>query len=165
MGAHEPGWWWWGGAQVWLGALGQNWAPKMACCCVRRAAGASATPPNKAACASLCVQAHRLGDELALAGVPYVVSGGAAFWARAEVKDALSMLRVAAKPRDQAAIKRFLGGGGAALCKGLGARLPSLNHGPSRPILGPFCLYPAAAHAVGLVVHTWSLGVVSCSQR
>ncbi|MBN1420048.1 MAG: UvrD-helicase domain-containing protein, partial [Planctomycetes bacterium] len=56
------------------------------------------------------VNAQSRSIEMALfdAGIPYVVVGGVAFYARREIKDLLAYLRAAVNPRDDESLKRII---------------------------------------------------------
>jgi DNA helicase-2/ATP-dependent DNA helicase PcrA len=60
---------------------------------------------------------RRFEEELANRGIPHVVIGAVPFFARKEVKDVLSFVRLRANPQDDAALRRAV-----ALAEGFGAK-------------------------------------------
>lgn len=63
-------------------------------------------------------QAKRIEEELRIAGIPYRVFGGARFFDRKRVKDAVAYLRVAMNPRDELSLRRIVN----TPTRGLGAQ-------------------------------------------
>src|SRR4029453_8311148 len=53
-------------------------------------------------------QSRPFEEELVRRRIPYVVVGGMKFYERAEVKDALAYLRLAARPEDDLAFRRVV---------------------------------------------------------
>ncbi len=53
-------------------------------------------------------QSRQIEDELLRSGIPYTIVGGVGFYERAEIKDILAYLRIAANPSDDISLKRII---------------------------------------------------------
>jgi DNA helicase-2/ATP-dependent DNA helicase PcrA len=76
---------------------------------IDRALGRGASLSEVAVFYRTNAQSRAIEDQLVRRSVPYVVVGGPRFYERAEIRDLLAYLRVAANPSDLAALTRMLG--------------------------------------------------------
>ena len=75
---------------------------------VREIAGSARPPGEMAVLYRTNAQSRPFEEELVRRRIPYVVVGGMKFYERAEVKDVLAYLRLAARPEDDLAFRRVV---------------------------------------------------------
>ena len=76
-------------------------------------------------------QSRTIEDQLVRRSVPYVVVGGPRFYERAEIRDLLAYLRVAANPADGVSLARMLGAPKRGIGPGAVAKLRGVRDGAS----------------------------------
>ncbi|MAE96238.1 MAG: hypothetical protein CL910_16420 [Deltaproteobacteria bacterium] len=86
-------------------------------------------------------QSRPVEEELLKYDVPYVVVGGVRFYDRAEVKDALSYLRLAVNPQDDMALRRIVNRPARGIGKTTVERAAALASERSLPLLDGLRLY------------------------
>jgi len=75
---------------------------------IREIAGSSRAPGEMAVLYRTNAQSRPFEEELVRRRIPYIVVGGMKFYERAEVKDVLAYLRLAARPEDDLAFRRVV---------------------------------------------------------